>query len=700
MKALIINSQGKPEEGFLLAKDAIKFNMKSHICWHVYGLLWRSAKNFDEAIKAYKFALKMAPESSQIQKDLALLQIQMRDYAGFEQSRRAMLQTKTMLRQNWTALAIAQHLAGNLSDAERTLTTYEDIIKSPPPKTDIEHHEAILYKNTIIYEMGEVERALEHLDAATKINADRGSVMELRAKYLLELGRNREAQDAYRQLLDRNAEHRGYYDGLIAALGIESSDHQKLKILYDEYVEKNPKVDAARRIPLDFLEGDEFRGAIDTYLQRLLRKGIPSTFANVKGLYTDDAKRAVIQELVEGYAAGKGKQQMNGSADEKVNGKDHFDLSVRYFLAQHYNFHLSRDLVKASNFINEAIEAEPKSVDYHMTKARIWKHYGNPQKAAEIMEQARALDERDRYINTKAAKYRLRNNDNESAIKDMARFTRNEAIGGPLGDLHDMQCQWFIYEDGRAYTRQGKLGLALKRFTTIYNIFEIWQEDQFDFHVFSLRKGQIRAYIELLRWEDRLREHPFFARAAIEAVRIYIRLYDDPNLAHGNLVNGINGEMTTAADRKKAQKKARKEAEKQAQKEAEKKDAKKTAGLDQNGDPKKEDADPKGDKLLQTSEPLVEAMKFVNPLLEFSPKNIEGQQVAFEVFIRRSKPRPILQLRCPCLPTNLLLKRNIYSLFAVSWHNTLLRPIIQHSTINPPSSGIPSLNYLHLFPQS
>ena len=637
MKALILNGEGHLEDGFALSKEAIKYNMKSHICWHVYGLLYRAAKNYDEAIKAYKNALKLAPDSVQIQKDLALLQIQMRDYPGFEQSRLAMLRTRTGWRQNWTALAIAQHLAGNLSDAERTLTTYEDILKSSPPKTDLEHHEAVLYKNLLIYEMGEIERALEHLDAATKNNADRGSVMEFRAKYLLELGRREEAQVAYRNLLDRNPEHRGYYDGLIAALQIKQDDHKALKGVYDEYVEKNPRGDAARRIPLDFLEGDDFRTAADGYLQRLLHKGVPSTFANVKGLYKDDAKRAIIQELVEGYAAGKGTTQMNGSSNKTGNEKDCFKPSVSYFLAQHYNYHLSRDLEKAMKYVDEAIQLEPKFVDYPMTKARIWKHYGNSQKAAETMEQARELDIRDRYINTKAAKYRLRNHENETAIGLMGKFTRNEAIGGPLGDLHDMQCQWYIYEDGSAYLRQNNLGLALKRFTTIYNIFDIWQDDQFDFHVFSLRKGQIRAYIELLRWEDRLRQHPFFARSAIAAAKIYVMLHDNPDLAHGSLVNGVNGEAATASDRKKAQKKARKEAEKQAQKEADKKDAKKTAGVDQNGDPKKEDQDPKGEKLLQTSEPLVEAMKFVNPLLEFSPKNIEGQQVAFEVFIRRSK---------------------------------------------------------------
>lgn len=640
MKALIINSQGNSEEAFALSKIAIRNAMKSHVCWHVYGLLWRSIKNFDEAIKAYKFALKLAPESTQIQRDLALLQVQMRDYAGYIASRRAMLQQKTSLRQNWTALAVAQHMAGDLADAERTLSTYEDILKSPPPKTDIEHHEAVLYKNTVIAEMGETERALEHLNAATKINPDRGSVMELRAKYLLELGKQEEAQKAFRDLLDRNPEKRLYYDGLIASMGIDSSNTEAMKEVYAGYAETNPRGDAAWRIPLEFLEGDNFRAAADQYLQRMLRKGIPSTFANIKSLYINRSKQIAIEELVEGYAVGKGVQQANGSAEKKDDhNNDAFDSSIRFFLAQHYNYRSSRDLAKATKHIDEAIKLDSNSVDFHMTKARILKHHGDTEEAANIMEHARTLDERDRYINTKAAKYRLRNNDNEGAIEDMSKFTRNEVIGGPLGDLHDMQCQWFIYEDGCAYLRKGDFGLALKRFITIFNIFEIWQEDQFDFHSFSLRKGQIRAYVDMIRWQDRLREHPFFTRAAIKAASIYLKLHDQPDFVRGKLTNGVDSKDMDPSARKKAEKKARKEAEKQAQKEAEKKDAKKTAGVDHNGDPKKEDKDPKGEKLLETTEPLVEAMKFVTPLLEFSPQNIEAQQVAFEVFIRRSKLR-------------------------------------------------------------
>lgn len=640
MKALIINSQGHSEEAFALAKVALKNDMKSHICWHVYGLLYRSVKNFEEAIKAYKWALKLEPDSQQIQRDLALLQMQMRDYHGYVQSRRAILQARTSIRQNWTALAVAQHLAGDLIDAERTLTTYEETLRSPPPKTDVEHSEAVLYKNTIIAEMGETERALEHLDAVSKNNLDRTAVMEMRAQYLLKLNRMKEAEEAYRALLKRNAEFRSYYRGLQTAMGLEITDVKPLQQLYEEFALQNPRGDAARRIPLDFLEGDDFREAADRYLQYMLHKGVPSTFANVKALYTDNAKRDTIQDLVESYATAPHVAQVSGSTEKQVNGETtHFESSVRYFLAQHYNYRISRDLKKATKFIDEAIASDPESVDYHMTKARILKHYGNIPKASETMEKARSLDERDRYINTKAAKYQLRNNENDAAIENMSKFTRNEAHGGPLGDLHDMQCMWYITEDGESYLRQQKLGLALKRFTSIYNIFEIWQEDQFDFHTFSLRKGQIRAYVEMVRWEDKLREHPFFSRAAIAAAGVYTMLHDRPHLANGSLANGVNGTLdkVDAAERKRAQKKARKAQQKQEKIEAEKKDAKKTTSVSTDGEPKKEDKDPKGENLLQTSEPLTDAMKFVIPLLEFSPKNIEVQQVGFEVFLRRSK---------------------------------------------------------------
>ncbi|KAL1604637.1 hypothetical protein SLS59_003832 [Nothophoma quercina] len=644
MKALIINSQGHGDEAFTLCKLALKNDMKSHICWHVYGLLWRSVKNYEEAIKAYKFALRIEPGSLNILRDLALLQCQIRDYQGYIESRRKMMQERPQLRQNWTALAVAFHLAGQLDEAENILKTYEETLKQTPPKGDIEHSEAVLYKNTIIAESGDTERALKHLDEVIKSQLDRTSAYELRAKYLLDLGRNEEAEQAYRKLLDRNSEYRAYFNGLEKALGLSRenpADVEKLAELYQSYAEKNSRNDATRRIPLDFLSGDAFKKAADSYLRWKLNKGVPSTFPNIKALYADAEKKAIIEELVLGYES----EKANGSAKEETNGdrSDRFEQSVLYFLAQHYNYVLSRDLKKANEYIDRLIELDPKSVDYHQTKARIQKHAGDVQKAAETINHARELDERDRYINTKCAKYQLRANDNEKALATMSKFTRNEAVGGPLGDLHDMQCMWYLIEDGEAYARQQKYGLALKRFTAIADIFDVWHEDQFDFHSFSLRKGQIRAYMDMIRWEDHLRNHPFFTRAAINAVKIYLKLADDPQLANPDQVDLSKLDPT---ERKKAEKKAKKERERKEKEEADRKAAaaaKATAKAD-DGETKKEDTDPNGEKLLQTKEPLEAAQRFLKPMLELSTKIVEAQNIGFEVYLRNKKY--LLALKC------------------------------------------------------
>jgi len=372
----------------------------------------------------------------------------------------------------------------------------------------------------------------------------------------------------------------------------------------------------------------------------MLKKGVPSTFNNVKALYVDDSRRAIIERLVEGYTSGT---QTNGDSNGNTNGdhSDPFKESVFYFLAQHYNYKPSRNLKKAMEYVDKVIELKPKTYDYHMTKARIWKHYGDPIEAARLMNYARELDLKDRYINTKCAKYQLRNDENKVALATMSMFTRNETIGGPLGDLVEMQSLWFITEDGEAYLRQGKLGLALKRFHSIFDIFELWQEDQFDFHSFSFRKGQVRAYVDMIRFEDRLREHPFYTRAAVDAVKAYILIHDKPELAQEGYIRGLD--HMNDAERKKALKQLKKQQDKYEKEDAERVEADqraaaKKANASPEGELKKIDKDPRGVSLSQTKEPLNDAMKFLKPLLEFGGDNSDIQHIGFEVYIRRRKP--------------------------------------------------------------
>ncbi|EPS36740.1 hypothetical protein H072_9699 [Dactylellina haptotyla CBS 200.50] len=650
MKGLLINCQGKTEEAFVIAKEALKQDMKSHVCWHVYGLLYRSQKNFDEAIKAYKMALRFEPESQQILRDLALLQIQMRDYNGYIESRRLMVMSKPQIRQNWTGLAIAYHLAGNLAEAENVLTKYEETLKQPPPKSDLENSEAILYKNYVIAESGDYQKALDHLETISRIAVDRVAVLEARAEYHLQLGKNEDAEKAYRVLLDRNQEKRSYYAGLEKSLGLEGD--ARLKI-YEELAEQYPRADAPKRIPLDFQEGDAFKAVAEKYLEWRLKRAAPSTFTSLKALYGDVPKRECLQSLVEEFLAKTRAEKPAENGDKLTNGSATANNSVLiytlYYLSQHHDHWRIRDTDKALSYINEALELAPDNADQgelRLGLARILKHAGDVQKAMEEMDSARQKDKSDRYYNTKCAKYMLRNDCNEEAIKTMGLFTRND-VNGPLGDLLEMQCVWYITEDGESYVRQGKFGLALKRFHAIYKIFEDWTDDQFDFHSFSLRKGMIRAYIEMVRWEDSLWSHPFFRRAAINAIKIYLLLNDKPHLAHGSLANGngedaVDFESLSTADRKKAMKKAKREAQKQEKAAAEA--AAKAKDERKGGEEKKQDDDPLGAKLAQTTEPLEKALMWLKPLLELSPSFLEGQTAGFDIYMKRKKY--LLALKC------------------------------------------------------
>lgn len=86
MKGLTLNCLGRKDEAYEHVRRGLRNDLRSHVCWHVYGLLQRSDKKYDEAIKCYRNALKWEKDNIQILRDLSLLQIQMGDLEGYRVS--------------------------------------------------------------------------------------------------------------------------------------------------------------------------------------------------------------------------------------------------------------------------------------------------------------------------------------------------------------------------------------------------------------------------------------------------------------------------------------------------------------------------------------------------------------------------------------------------------------------------------------
>lgn len=310
-----------------------------------------------------------------------------------------------------------------------------------------------------------------------------------------------------------------------------------------------PRSKAIEHLILEHAEGESFKVKVEASLQNGLRKGIPSLFAAMKKYYADAEKQRVIEELVVGYSVSLEKNGTFGtdSAKEPPTAL----LWTLYYLAKHYDFH--HKLEKALELINKAIAHTPTVVELYMTKGRILKHSGNAQEASKVMNEAREMDLQDRFINSKSAKYMLRAGEIEEAERVLGLFTRKDV--NTVQDLTDMQCQWFMTEEGNAYLHKKEYGKALKRFHTLEKFYVDYFDDQFDFHTYCLRKLTLRSYVDTLRWEDKLRAHPFYLKAAKGAVQAYLALADKPAGA-----DEFDEANMSEADKKKARNKARKAA--------------------------------------------------------------------------------------------------------------------------------------------
>ena len=310
-----------------------------------------------------------------------------------------------------------------------------------------------------------------------------------------------------------------------------------------------PRSKAIEHLILHHATGESFKIKVEASLQNGLRKGIPSLFASMKKYYADEEKKQAIEELVVRYGASLEKDSTFGT--ESTKEPPTALLWTLYYLAKHYDFHQQLD--KALELINKAIAHTPTVVELYMTKGRILKHAGKVEEASKIMNDAREMDLQDRFVNSKCAKYLLRAGEIEEAERVLGLFTRKDV--NTIQDLTDMQCQWFMTEEGNAYLRKKDYGKALKRFHALEKFYVDYFDDQFDFHTYCLRKLTLRSYVEALRWEDKLRSHPFYLKAAKGAVEAYLAIADKPQDA-----DEFDGTDMTEAEKKKARNKARKAA--------------------------------------------------------------------------------------------------------------------------------------------
>eukprot|EP00850_Spirogloea_muscicola_P016597 SM000135S27041 [mRNA] locus=s135:306743:314702:- [translate_table: standard] len=659
MRGLTLNCHNRKAEAYELVRRGLKNDLKSHVCWHVYGLLYRSDREYREAIKCYLNALRLDPDNLQILRDLSLLQAQMRDRAGFVETRRQLLTLKPSHRNSWIGFAVAQHINGNPAMAVQILQAYEGTLEEdfPPENERYEHSEMLMYKVLLLEECGASEKAFDELSKQEQKILDKLSLKEQRAALLLQLRRPAEAEKVYRSLLALNSDNYRYYEGLQACLGLKPTQGgayatqllPQLTTLYSDLQKQYPHSTAAKRIPLDFLQGAEFLAAAEAYVRPFLQKGVPSIFSDLKPLYRQPGKADALEHLFLDIESSIRSEEMPSSKKEDgqagvASNSSPTLLWTLFLLAQHYN--KRKQCEKALKIIDEAILRDNSIPDFHLVKGRILKHAGDQPAAAALADEARTMDLADRFLNSECVKRLLEADQVDKAEKTAALFTKD---GEQHNNLFDMQCMWYEIASGDSHLRQRAFGKALKKYLAVHKHYTDIVEDQFDFHTYCLRKMTLKAYVSMLRFEDHLHSHKFFCRGAAGAIRCYLEVFDAPPKTSADDDDALLQNMSPS-ERKKLRQKQRK-AEARAKKEAEdrtkQEEAAATAaatspgakGSKKTGTEKVKaiDPDPDGVQLAQVDDPLGEAIKSLQLLQLHASDRLETHLLAFEVYIRRRK---------------------------------------------------------------
>ena len=397
----------------------------------------------------------------------------------------------------------------------------------------------------------------------------------------------------------------------------------------------HPRCDAVRCIPLHFLRGERFASAFEAYVQPKLRKGVSSLFNSVRSLYSNKEKVAAIEKSATAIISSL-EDSSTFPGGEKKESPSVLMWSY-YFLANHYD--CLGDYTRAMAELEKAIEHTPTMIDLYLCKGRIYSHAGDAQRAAYWLDYSRKLDLADRYLNTKCTKFMLRADRIEDADRIVTLFTKD-------GDttLFDMQCMWYELEVADSHVRTAKFNLALKQFTNVLKHFEDIEEDQLDFHTYSLRKLALRSYVGMLRMEDEIKSHQNFLRAGAGIVEVYLHLHDHPESGagkEGDEFAGLSEDEKKKAIKKQKRAEARRLAQGAAAPAAAEK-GKAAAETTKNGKPVDEDAD--GMALLKVEQPLQEALKYYRKFENSCRDRIKTHQVGFELYQRLG--RPLLMLRC------------------------------------------------------
>ncbi|PVV03676.1 hypothetical protein BB560_001834 [Smittium megazygosporum] len=575
LKGLFLVNLGRKEEGYNFVKDGIKQNISSSISWHIYGLVYREDKKYPDAIRCYLQALKHDTENVQIYRDLAILQTQTRSYKDLVVTREFLFKKSKKELSDWLNLAVAYHLNQNYKKALDVFDKHfdlKDIKSSAKPFIS----QILLYKARLLELSGDIEGSLKFLDSNFDNINNIQNLKATQARLLLKLSRLEEAKMVYLELLVLNQDNLDFVVGYLKSCSLDVDPatvqfNKRSSALYTGKVDpicsdvlisalkelavKFPDSNLIFTLPLFFSTGDKFRQHASDVLKKYISKCVPSLFNSLKPLYIkfssnfDPQRAIVLNELAEQFSSSlKQTRKFPNSEDEQ---SEESYIWAEFYCVQYLDF--SGAYEEALSRIESLIELDDSIVEIQMFKSKLYKHLGDISLAEQTMDKVRLLETGDRFLNSKAVKYMLRNNNVKQAEEALYLFVRND-VTNKEKEIVELQVNWYMLERARSYARRRKYARALVCYNNVISAFDEFYDDQLDFHSYCIRKGVLDAYFDMIKWGDNLyASSPIYLNASAEFVKCLLTLQDKATKSGSDSVSvsevkGVDTSSTSKAN--------------------------------------------------------------------------------------------------------------------------------------------------------
>ncbi|EDR29028.1 NMDA receptor-regulated protein, putative [Entamoeba dispar SAW760] len=489
-------------------KKGLIYNFGSNTCWHLYGIILRTEKHYEEAAKAFKRLVSLDRTNFGIQRELYCLQVQNGDYKGAFETRSLLFSAQSDIESNLLGRAVAADLNGQTEVAIETMELYQKKFinkkTSPNDKSDSLSYIISLYK-----QKGDYKNALKLITENEHILIDKVVTLERTAELYLLLKENDKALELYKKLLSINSDKVEYYYGIAHCLGVDINNLGNKK---DEFVsickqyshrdEDTAAVIILRALPAN----DEFILPFKNCLIKLIQKHI---------ITVDKLLHCLFMKELSFESEKKYDIYVNILDTLKNELTDNEDLQFLN-LTNVQRLIVKSDIAQA-RVVFDSIKIETPTIENLMVKARLLKKENKLPEAAEAMDAARQLDKSDRYLANRTCKYYMRYGKVEKGLEIFKLFDRspdkNDSPNKFDERLDDLEVVWFLTEYANGLYVAEKYAEAESVARRVIKAFTTYQEDLFDFHSYIFNRFSADTYLACVRCCKDYANSPYKKRA-------------------------------------------------------------------------------------------------------------------------------------------------------------------------------------------